>query len=99
MGLDEPLHDFFRILPAQVGGLKKLCITSARDLLYHFPVRYNDTAEISAIANLAKDERAVIFGKISGLKSTKAFYKKIPLSEAVVEDETGKIKIVWFHQA
>ncbi len=95
----EALAKYFRILPMQASALKRLGIASVEDLLYHFPTRYGDTAEIRAINNLAKGEEAVIFGQISGLKTSKAFRKKIPMSEAWVEDESGRIKLIWFHQA
>ena len=33
------------------------------------------------------------------IKTAKAYRKKIPLTEATVEDDTGTIRVVWFHQA
>ena len=99
MLLKDKLTDSFRILPAQEKALKRVGIASIRDLLYHFPTRYGDTADVSTINNLQKNDHATIFGKISGLKTSKAFRKKIPMAEGVVEDNTGKIKIIWFHQA
>lgn len=92
------LKSAFRVLSAQEKALKKLGVVTVEDLLYHFPVRYGDTAEVTNIDSLSKGDAAVIFGQISGLKTSKAFRKKIPMSEAWVEDETGKMKIVWFHQ-
>ncbi|MBI2065589.1 MAG: ATP-dependent DNA helicase RecG [Candidatus Zambryskibacteria bacterium] len=99
MKLDDKLANIFRIMPVQEKALKRLGITNVKDLLYHFPTSYGDTANASAIANLEKGQTAVIFGRISGLKTSKAFRKKIPMAEGVMEDDTGKIKIVWFHQA
>jgi len=99
MNLKDSLRDHFRILPAQQKALKKINIETIEDLLYHFPTRYGDTGEICAITDLKKGEQVVIFGTISGLKTSKAFRKKIPMAEAVVEDDTGKVKIIWFHQA
>ena len=96
---NSKLTDLFRILPAQEKALKKLKIETARDLLYHFPTRYGDTAEVTNIVNLHKGDTSIIFGQISGLKTSKAFRKKIPMAQGVVEDDTGKIKIIWFHQA
>ncbi|MDB5266652.1 MAG: recG [Parcubacteria group bacterium] len=89
----------FRILPVQAGALKRLGLHTAEDLLYHFPGRYGDTAEVVHIDTLKKGDEAVVYGKISGLKTSKGYRTKIPMSEAWLEDETGKIKIVWFHQA
>ncbi len=98
MKLGDKLVEHFRILPMQEKALKKLGIETVEDILYHFPTRYGDMAEVSAINNLQKGQQATIFGKISGLKTSKAWKKKISMSEAFVEDGTGKIKLVWFHQ-
>ncbi len=99
MSPDKKLIEIFRILPTQEKALKRLGIETAKDLLYHFPTRYGDTAQVTSIANLRKGDISVVFGRISGLKTSKAFRKKIPMAEGVIEDDTGKIKIVWFHQA
>ncbi len=41
---------------------------------------------------------AVVFGKISKLKTSKGFKTKIPMADAWIEDESGKIHCVWFNQ-
>lgn len=99
MNLTDPLSSVFRLLPVQVKALKKLGILTIEDLLYHFPTRYGDTAKVRNIGSLVKGEEVCVYGRISGLKTSKGFKTKIPMSEAWVEDETGRIKIVWFHQA
>ena len=99
MNLNDSLSSCFRILPAQASALKRLGIISVRDLLYHFPARYGDAAQVTSIADLRRGDTAVVFGQISGLKTSKAFRKQIPMAEGMIEDQTGKIKIVWFHQA
>ena len=73
-------------------------LETVEDLLYYFPARYGDTSQIKSIESLVKGDDATIFGKISGLKTSRAFIKKIPMSEGIVEDETGRIKLVWFNQ-
>jgi ATP-dependent DNA helicase RecG len=98
MKTSDKLSEISRILPTQVQALKRLGISTIEDLLYHFPTRYGDTAEVIPIASLSKGMEATVFGQISGLKTSKAFRKKIPMSEAWLEDESGKIKIVWFNQ-
>src|SRR3989344_8146316 len=99
MNFRDKLKDTSRISAVQEKALKKLGVITVRDLLYHFPARYDSAANISTISNLKKGESAVIFGNISGLKTLKAFRKKIPMAEGWVEDESGNIKIIWFHQA
>ncbi|MHB1330828.1 MAG: ATP-dependent DNA helicase RecG [Minisyncoccota bacterium] len=98
MKLEDKLTSHMRILPAHEKALKRLGVVTVEDLLYHFPTRYGDTAEVTNIASLRKGDTATIFGKISGLKTKKAWKKKIPMSEAKVSDGSEEIKIVWFHQ-
>lgn len=88
----------FRLNEYQKKALSKLGLRTVSDLLYHFPARYGDTNEIKMIGSLQKGDEVVIFGKISGLKTSKAFIKKIPMSEGIISDETGNIKCVWFNQ-
>lgn len=96
---NDSLTEVFRILAPQASALKRLGITSVKDLLYHFPTRYGDASSVTSISELKKGELSVVFGEISGLKTSKAFRKKIPMAEGFVDDGTGKIKIIWFHQA
>ncbi len=96
--LNSPISTEFRLVEAQKKALAKMGILTIEDILYYFPVRYGDTKQIRNVDSVTKGEEVTIFGKISGLKTSKAFVKKIPMSEAVVEDETGRIKIVWFNQ-
>ncbi|MDO8604516.1 MAG: ATP-dependent DNA helicase RecG [bacterium] len=93
------LSDIFRLTPLQKAGLTKLGIASADDLLHYFPTRYTSIAEIKNIANLLKGETVTIYGHIVSSKTAKGFRSKIPMTEAVIEDATGRIKCVWFHQA
>ncbi|MEK7514474.1 MAG: ATP-dependent DNA helicase RecG [Patescibacteria group bacterium] len=92
------LEKAYRLLPVQKKALKKLGLTRVRDLLYYFPVRYGNTAQVKNIGNLIKGEQVLIYGKVSHLKIGRAWKSKIPIAEAVVEDETGKIKALWLHQ-
>ena len=94
----SPLFSQFRLVEIQKKALSKIGVNTLEDLLYYFPSHYGDRNQVIKIENLTKGNEAVIFGKISGLKTSKAFIKKIPMSEGIVQDETGKIKLVWFNQ-
>ncbi len=68
------------------------------DLLYHFPTRYGNTSEQQNISGLIAGETAVIFGKIRDLKIKKGWTKRVPIAEGYIEDSTGRVKLIWFHQ-
>lgn len=98
MLLTDLIENNFRLQADQKKALNKIGLKTIEDLLYHFPTRYGDISERKNINNLVAGESAVIFGKVSNLKTGKAFIKRIPISEGYVEDETGRIKMIWFHQ-
>lgn len=98
MTISTKLIEISRLNAFQKKALKKLGLNTVEDLLYHFPTRYGDTSETKSISSLVEGENAVIFGKISGLKTGKGFKTKIAMADGYVEDETGGIKCVWFNQ-
>ncbi len=98
MDIDAPLEKFLRLDATHKKGLGKLGLSSIRDLLFYFPERYGDTAVVQYIGSAIVGSSSVFFGKISKLKTSKGFRSKIAMSEAWIEDDTGKIKAVWFHQ-
>ena len=97
--LETHLVDIFRLTPTQKTGLSKLNIETTHDLLYYFPSRYETQGSIKTIEHIAKGEHATIYGRVVSTNVRRSFKTKIPMSEAVIEDSTGKIKAVWFHQA
>ena len=96
--IDTPLSKTARVLPPEAHALKKLGIETVGDLLRHFPVRYGDTSEMRSIDSLERGMTAVVFGKITKLKTSKGFRTKIPMASAEIEDESGRIQCVWFNQ-
>lgn len=96
--LSTKISEHFRITANQKSALKKLGIETIEDLLYHFPVRYGDTAVAKNIDSLEVGDTAVIFGKIDELKASKGFKSKIAMADGYIEDETGRIHCVWFNQ-
>jgi len=89
----------FRPSPLQKKALERLKIKTLNDLLRYLPARYGQAGTARKIAELKVGDEAIIYAKVLKNQTKKAWAKKIPMAEALVEDETGKIKIIWFHQA
>ncbi|MEY4440586.1 MAG: ATP-dependent helicase, ATP-dependent helicase RecG [Candidatus Parcubacteria bacterium] len=98
MTIDSPLESLIRIDKAHKLALDKLGIFSIKDLLYHFPLRYGDTATLSSIQSSKDGEEITIYGRIKKLKLDKTFRTKIARATATIEDESGSIKATWFNQ-
>lgn len=78
--------------------LKNLGLKTVYDLLRHFPVRYEDFKEIHEIADLVPGEDATIQGVVKKINSRKAWRRNMFITEAVIEDNSGKTTAVWFNQ-
>jgi len=78
--------------------LEKLGIKTVRDLFYHFPARYEDFSNFKNIEELEVGETATISGQISDIKTRRSWQRKIFITEALVQDETDSIRVIWFNQ-
>ena len=98
MNLATPIKEIPRIGPIYQQKLRRLGIKNLRDLLFHFPYRYDDFSKISAISKVKIGETYCVQGKILKIKSSRTWKKRMFLTTAIVEDKTGAIKVVWFNQ-
>ncbi len=96
--LDTPIIQVQRIGPIFQKKLKKLGIETIRDILYHFPHRYEDFSNVKPIARIKFNEKCCIAGKILEIKDGRTWKKKMPLANAIIQDETGTIEVIWFNQ-
>jgi len=80
--------------------LKKFGIKTVRDLLFHFPSRYDDFSEIIKISEARQKLGQIICiqGTITRIENKHTFKKWMAMTEATVEDESGEVKIIWFNQ-
>lgn len=87
--------------------LEKLGIGTFQDLLLYYPRTYRDFTKITQIGDFQKTdirrlitegEKITIKGKILGISNKKTSRRKFTVTEAVVEDGAGSIKVVWFNQ-
>ena len=99
MQLSDELQKHFRLTADQKTALARLGIKTIRDILYYFPLRYTNVSEIKLIRDVSAGDTVTLYGRISKLKTRKAFTSKMPMSEAELEDQSGKIPIIWFNQA
>ncbi len=98
MNLDTPIKEIPRIGPSFQKKLQKIGIKTVEDLLFHFPHRYEDFSNIRPISKVKLNESNCILGKILEIKNSRTWKKKMILTQALVEDKTGAIKVIWFNQ-
>lgn len=81
-----------------IDKLDKLKIKTVKDLLWHFPFRYDDFSTVAKIADLRANQAATVRAVVKKISTRRSWRKKIVIVEAVVADETGGIKAIWFNQ-
>lgn len=98
MNLDSKITSELRTVETQKKALKRLGIETVRDLLYHFPSRYGDTAKSSFVESLSDGDHATLFGKLKNLETGKTYSSKVSKATGTFYDDTGEIKVTWFNQ-
>lgn len=78
--------------------INRMGIKTVRDLLWHFPFRYEDFSAVVKICDLAINQTATVQGVVRKIDIRRTWQKKMIIVEAVIDDETGGIKAVWFNQ-
>ncbi len=77
--------------------LQRLGLDAVRDLLYHFPIRHNDFADVCRIAELEYGREQTIVAAVSEM-SESLIGSKRSSAHAVLSDESGSVKATWFNQ-
>lgn len=95
---DTLIKNRFKLKEIQQQALTRLGLNTLTDLLLYLPSRYQIQGEARQIKELVVGEKATIVGKVTSAKTSKAYRQKTPMGEITIQDETGKIKAVWFNQ-
>lgn len=80
--------------PTLATKLAKCGIQTIQDLLFHLPYRYQDRTRITPIQDVRVNDWAVIAGRVC---KTEVKYGKKMMLYCYVEDQTGMIKLRFFH--
>lgn len=95
-GLESPITTVRGISTALATKFGKLGVKNVRDLLYFFPHRHLDYSQIKQISQLTEGDEQTIMANIWQAQVTRLGYRQG--TEAIVGDETGNMRVVWFNQ-
>jgi len=98
MELSTHLAELKGIGPAILKKLKKLGIETVSDLIFHFPFRYEDFSKIIPISNVKLNETCCVQAEVLEIKNKRTWKKRMILTQAIVTNETGSIKVIWFNR-
>lgn len=98
MDLSLPVEKLRNVGARNLPRLHKLGIKTLRDLLWHIPARYEDYSQIIPINDLAFGQKVTVQGTVVKIDSRRIFHRRLVIIEAIIEDDSGTIKAVWFNQ-
>ncbi|OGH69191.1 MAG: ATP-dependent DNA helicase RecG [Candidatus Magasanikbacteria bacterium RIFCSPHIGHO2_02_FULL_45_10] len=87
-----------RVGKTMVNRLHNLGLFTTLDLLYHFPFRYEDFRQLVPINQLRAGQSVTIKGKIELIANRRSPRKRMVLTETLLSDGTGSLRVVWFNQ-
>ncbi len=97
MNLFAGVESLTGIGPKRAEILKKAGIHTVRDFFYNLPRDYENFQAAESIAEM-RPGKVVIKGKIDSLSTRRAKRRRLSITEGVVRDNTGAVKVVWFNQ-
>ncbi len=97
--LNSSIAELHRVGKATSARLKKLGLNTIHDLLFYFPFRYDDFRKQTKIADLTPNSMASVRGIIDIIQNKKSAKRRLYLTEALINDDTGSLKVIWFNQA
>ena len=90
----EPVTTLRGVGAKMASRLAEIGIRSLEDLLFHFPLRYQDRTQVTPIAGLRDQVDAVIEGTVRGAAVTMGRRRTLLVK---VEDGTGLLTVRFFH--
>ena len=80
--------------------LQEMGLETVRDLLWFFPLRYEDRRHPTRLSDLGRflDTPVLMRGRIVSAHARVSPVKRLKLFEAVLDDGTGSVKLIWFNQ-
>jgi ATP-dependent DNA helicase RecG len=98
MNLSTKIKDINKIAEELSPRFRKLGLETISDLLFYFPFRYDDYSNLIKINEIPIGAMITVSGKIEMLESRRSWHRKMMITEGLLSDETGSVKIVWFNQ-
>ena len=92
----KQLEDLKGLGPTRLNRLRAMGITSLRDLLYFFPLRFEDHVHETKIAD-AREGEVMIRGIVRD-KPRIAYFHGISRVTGRIQDESGSLSLCWFNE-
>lgn len=95
--LDDSLQFIKGVGPQVAEKLLKLNLRSVGDLLRHYPKRWEDRTHFRSMSQVRSGEFVTLCGHVIAV-STRYTRQKLAITEALLDDGEGAVKLIWMNQ-
>ncbi|MGB2694689.1 MAG: ATP-dependent DNA helicase RecG [Dehalococcoidia bacterium] len=95
-GVEAPVTVLKGVKTAMAARLENLGVRTIRELLYLFPRRHNDFANMRKIAELTPGEEQTVRGEVWSAEERQLGRRRG--TDATIGDPSGTMRLVWFNQ-
>ena len=97
--LQTPLQYLRGVGPRKAGDFARAGLHTIEDLLYRFPLRYEDRSRLQPIVTAGDGQTVSVLGEVvqANLRSTRR--PGFRIFEALVRDDSGSIRVEWFNSS
>jgi ATP-dependent DNA helicase RecG len=85
--------------PRRAADLQRVGLATIEDLLYRFPLRYEDRGRLLPIASLKPGQQVAIAGRIQSVRLRTTRRPGFKIFEALIGDASGSIVALWMNQS
>ncbi len=96
--LGDPITYLRGFGPVIAEKLDSLGVKTIRDLLYFFPRKHIDFSLKTPIPSLQAGKDQTVIGVVLESKEVRYGQRRLGAAEAVVGDESGSVRVIWFNQ-
>lgn len=96
--LSAPVTSVRSVGARSAARLAKLGIRTVRQLLWHLPARYEDYSQFVAIDQVVPGLKQTIQGRVIAITTRNIWPKRMTITTATVQDDSGALRAVWFNQ-
>jgi len=98
INLNTKVSQLNRVGKTLSSRLGRLGIETVRDLIFYYPFRYDDFSQTTQVDQLQSGMSVTIVGKVELIASRRSRAKRKMMTEGLISDDSGSVKVIWFNQ-
>ena len=95
--LTDDVSPITGVTKSNLPKLQRLGLETVHDLLYHFPIRHSDFADVCRVAELEYGKEQTVLVTVAEMSESMIGSKRSS-AHAVLSDGSGSVKATWFNQ-